>query len=163
MAIRWQERGKRNVSPRKVPLNRDTIMRVGSCAQFGDESREAVEAVMHGSGSTFQELADEGFADLLKTRKRPVEAEAQCGAALPRTATARRSFQVPSRHRPATWIPSRWRPRWRTRSTSPSSRARGVLCRAQRDARLSLQRRHRSKVTGGDCRRLLARKYPEQQ
>jgi hypothetical protein len=81
MAIRWQELGKRNVSPRKVPLNRDTIMRVGNCAQFGDETREAVEAVMHGSGSTFQELADEGFADLLKTRKRPVEAEAQCGAA----------------------------------------------------------------------------------
>ena len=75
MAIRWQELGKRNVSPRKVPLNRDTIMRVGNCAQFGDETREAVEAVMHGSGSTFQELADEGFADLLKTRKRPVEAE----------------------------------------------------------------------------------------
>ncbi len=44
--------------------------------QFDDETWEAIQAVMRDSGSDFQELADEAFADLLKKRKQPVELKA---------------------------------------------------------------------------------------
>ena len=42
----------------------------GKRVQFDDETWEAIEATI--GGSSFQELADEAFADLLKKRKRPV-------------------------------------------------------------------------------------------
>jgi hypothetical protein len=45
---------------------------VGKRVQFDDETWEAIQAVMRDSGSDFQELADEAFADLLKKRKQPV-------------------------------------------------------------------------------------------
>ena len=45
---------------------------VGKSVQFDDETWEAIEATIRDSGSSFQELADEAFADLLKKRKRPV-------------------------------------------------------------------------------------------
>ena len=45
---------------------------VGKRLQFDDETWGAVEAVMRDSGSSFQELADEAFADLLKKHKQPV-------------------------------------------------------------------------------------------
>ena len=44
----------------------------GKRVQFDDETWEALEAVIRDSGSSFQELADEAFADLLKKRRRPV-------------------------------------------------------------------------------------------
>ena len=44
----------------------------GKRVQFDDETWEAIEATIHDSGSSFQELAEEAFADLLKKRKRPV-------------------------------------------------------------------------------------------
>jgi hypothetical protein len=44
----------------------------GKRVQFDDETWEAIEATIRDSGSSFQELADEAFADLLKKRKRPV-------------------------------------------------------------------------------------------
>ncbi len=44
----------------------------GKRVQFDDETWEAIEATMRDSGSGFQELAEEAFADLLKKRKRPV-------------------------------------------------------------------------------------------
>ena len=44
----------------------------GKRVQFDDETWEAIEATIRDSGSNFQELADEAFADLLKKRKRPV-------------------------------------------------------------------------------------------
>jgi hypothetical protein len=40
--------------------------------QFDDETWEAVEAVMHDTRSSFQDIADEAFADLLKKHKQPV-------------------------------------------------------------------------------------------
>ena len=43
----------------------------GKRVQF-DETWEAIGATIRDSGSSFQELADEAFADLLKKRKRPV-------------------------------------------------------------------------------------------
>jgi hypothetical protein len=44
----------------------------GKRVHFDDETWEAIEATIRDSGSSFQELADEAFADLLKKRKRPV-------------------------------------------------------------------------------------------
>ena len=44
----------------------------GKRVQFDDETWEAIGATIRDSGSGFQELADEAFADLLKKRKRPV-------------------------------------------------------------------------------------------
>jgi hypothetical protein len=44
----------------------------GKRVQFDDETWEAIEATIQDSGSSFQELAEEAFADLLKKRKRPV-------------------------------------------------------------------------------------------
>ena len=44
----------------------------GKRVQFDDETWEALQAAMRDSGSTFQEIADEAFADLLKKRKQPV-------------------------------------------------------------------------------------------
>jgi len=45
---------------------------VGKRVQFDDETWEAVQAVMRTSDSSFQEIADEAFADLLKKHKQPV-------------------------------------------------------------------------------------------
>lgn len=39
--------------------------------QFNDETWEAIVAIARRNGSSFQELADEAFADLLKKRKQP--------------------------------------------------------------------------------------------
>lgn len=39
--------------------------------QFDDEMWEAIEAVAHSTGTSFQELAHEAFADLLKKHKQP--------------------------------------------------------------------------------------------
>ena len=44
----------------------------GKRVQFDDETWEAIEAVMRDSGSSFQDLTDEAFADLLKKHKQPV-------------------------------------------------------------------------------------------
>jgi|SRR5262245_52948922 len=45
---------------------------VGKRVQFDVETWEAIQAVLRDSGDSFQELADEAFADLLKKRKQPV-------------------------------------------------------------------------------------------
>jgi hypothetical protein len=44
----------------------------GKRVQFDEETWEAIEAVMRATGSSFQELTDEAFADLLKKHKQPV-------------------------------------------------------------------------------------------
>ncbi len=44
----------------------------GKRVQFDDETWEAIEAVMRDNGSSFQQLTDEAFADLLKKHKQPV-------------------------------------------------------------------------------------------
>ena len=44
----------------------------GTRVQFDDETWEAIEAVMRDSGSSFQDLTEEAFADLLKKHKQPV-------------------------------------------------------------------------------------------
>jgi hypothetical protein len=44
----------------------------GKRVQFDDLAWQAVEAVMHQQGKSFQQLADEAFADLLKKHKQPV-------------------------------------------------------------------------------------------
>ena len=44
----------------------------GKRVQFDEATWQAIEAVAHDSGETFQELADEAFKDLLKKRKQPV-------------------------------------------------------------------------------------------
>src|SRR5262245_50918027 len=48
---------------------------VGKRVQLDDETWEALQAVMRDSGSSFQEIAKEAFADLLKKRKQPGGAE----------------------------------------------------------------------------------------
>ena len=45
---------------------------VGKRVQFDDETWEAITAVSRSKGKSFQELADEAFADLLKKHKQPV-------------------------------------------------------------------------------------------
>ena len=45
---------------------------VGKRVQFEDDTWEAVTAVARKSGTNFQELTDEAFADLLKKHKQPV-------------------------------------------------------------------------------------------
>lgn len=45
---------------------------IGKRVQFNDEMWEAIQAVSRSSGDSFQQLADEAFADLLKKRKQPV-------------------------------------------------------------------------------------------
>ena len=44
----------------------------GKRVQFDDDTWEAIEAVARDSCKSFQELADEAFADLLKKHKLPV-------------------------------------------------------------------------------------------
>ena len=44
----------------------------GKRVQFDDETWEAITAVARTKGTSFQELADEAFADLLKKHKQPV-------------------------------------------------------------------------------------------
>ena len=45
---------------------------VGKRIQFDDETWEAIQAVMRDGGMSFQDLADEAFADMLKKHKQPV-------------------------------------------------------------------------------------------
>ena len=45
---------------------------VGKRVQFDDDTWEAVTAFARKSGTNFQELTDEAFADLLKKHKQPV-------------------------------------------------------------------------------------------
>jgi hypothetical protein len=44
----------------------------GKRVQFDDDTWRAIEAVARESGSSFQELAEEAFKDLLKKHKQPV-------------------------------------------------------------------------------------------
>jgi hypothetical protein len=44
----------------------------GKRVQFDNETWQAMDAVVRRSGRSFQELADEAFADLLKKHKQPV-------------------------------------------------------------------------------------------
>lgn len=44
----------------------------GKRVQFDDETWQAIDAVAHDRGKTFQELADEAFKDLLKKHRQPV-------------------------------------------------------------------------------------------
>jgi predicted transcriptional regulator len=45
---------------------------VGKRVKFDDETWAALEAVASESGRSFQEVADEAFADFLKKHKQPV-------------------------------------------------------------------------------------------
>jgi hypothetical protein len=45
---------------------------VGKRVQFDDETWEAIQTVMRDNGLSFQELADEAIADVLKKHKQPV-------------------------------------------------------------------------------------------
>ena len=45
---------------------------VGKRVQFDDETWEAIRSVMRDARQSFQQLADEAFADFLKKRKQPV-------------------------------------------------------------------------------------------
>ena len=45
---------------------------VGKRVQFDDETWQAIGALARQTGSSFQELTDEAFADLLKKHKQPV-------------------------------------------------------------------------------------------
>jgi len=45
---------------------------IGKRVQFDEETWEALSAVARDEGVTFQEMADEAFADYLKKHKRPV-------------------------------------------------------------------------------------------
>jgi hypothetical protein len=45
---------------------------VGKRVQFDEDTWEAIVAVTHSTGRSFQELTDEAFADLLKKHKQPV-------------------------------------------------------------------------------------------
>lgn len=45
---------------------------VGKRVQFDDETWAAIEAVMRESRRSFQEIADEAFAEFLKKHKQPV-------------------------------------------------------------------------------------------
>jgi len=44
----------------------------GKRVQFDDETWQAMDAVVRRSGKSFQELANEAFADLLTKHKQPV-------------------------------------------------------------------------------------------
>ncbi len=48
---------------------------VGKRVQFDDETWAAIEAAASESGRSFQEIADEAFADFLKKHKQPVGLE----------------------------------------------------------------------------------------
>jgi hypothetical protein len=45
---------------------------IGKRVQFDDETWAAIEAVANESGRSFQEVADEAFADFLKKHRQPV-------------------------------------------------------------------------------------------
>lgn len=50
---------------------------VGKRVQFDDETWQALELLRRDNVSTFQELADEAFRDLLRKHNRPVGLRAQ--------------------------------------------------------------------------------------
>jgi hypothetical protein len=64
---------------------------VGKRIQFDDETWEAIQAVLRDSGDSFQELADEAFADLLKKRKQPVGLKASLEESVGTSRRSRRS------------------------------------------------------------------------
>jgi hypothetical protein len=67
----------------------------GKRIQFDDETWEAIEAVVRDSGSSFQDLTDEAFADLLKKHKQPVGLKASLKESLgPCMDKSERHFQV---------------------------------------------------------------------
>ena len=45
---------------------------VGKRVQFDDETWEAIQAAMRDGGMSFQDIADEAFADVLKKHRQPV-------------------------------------------------------------------------------------------
>jgi hypothetical protein len=45
---------------------------IGKRVQFDDGTWEAIQAAMRDAGMTFQDIADEAFADVLKKYKQPV-------------------------------------------------------------------------------------------
>ena len=58
----------------------------GKRVQFDDETWQAIEAVAEDTTKSFQELADEAFADLLKKHKQPVGLKAALRRACSRKA-----------------------------------------------------------------------------
>jgi hypothetical protein len=64
---------------------------VGKRVQFDDETWEAIQAVMRDSGSDFQELVDEAFADFLMKRKQPVGLKASLKESVGTSRRSRRS------------------------------------------------------------------------
>jgi hypothetical protein len=47
-------------------------MMVGKRIQFDDQTWEAIQAAMRDAGMSFQDIANEAFADVLKKHKQPV-------------------------------------------------------------------------------------------
>ena len=45
---------------------------IGKRVQFDDETWAAIDALARENGRSFQEIADEAFADFLKKHKQPV-------------------------------------------------------------------------------------------
>jgi hypothetical protein len=62
----------------------------GKRVQFDDETWQAIDAVAHARGKTFQELADEAFKDLLKKHRQPVGFKAALEESLGAKGKARR-------------------------------------------------------------------------
>jgi hypothetical protein len=65
-------------------------MTVGKRVQFDDETWHAIEAVADDTGKSFQELADEAFADLLKKHKQPVGLKAALKESISEPARSRK-------------------------------------------------------------------------
>jgi hypothetical protein len=53
-------------------VRKEELVMPGKRVQFDDDTWQAIEAVARESGSSFQELAEEAFKDLLKKHKQPV-------------------------------------------------------------------------------------------
>jgi hypothetical protein len=63
----------------------------GKHVKFDNETWEAIVAIARRNGSSFQELADEAFADLLKKRKQPVGLKASLKESVGASHRSRRS------------------------------------------------------------------------
>jgi len=72
LAARKPQRSRAVSSGLSIARQRERIPMVGEGVQFDDETWEAIVAVARRSGSSFQEFADEAFADLIKKHKQPV-------------------------------------------------------------------------------------------
>ena len=68
---------------------------VGKRVQFDDETWAAIVAVARATGRSFQQLADEAFADLLKKHKQPVGLMASLKESVGTRAKPRRSKKRP--------------------------------------------------------------------